>query len=62
MKKLDILLPLLVGTGLLITSCAREEETSCSEPQIEPGTETITDLDKKQCPEPAKADVSKKEY
>ncbi len=61
MKKLNTLLPLLVGTGLLITSCAREEETSCSEPQIEPGTETITDLDKKQCADPAKPDVSKRE-
>lgn len=61
MKKLNILLPLLVGTSLLITSCAREEEQSCSEPQIEPGTETVTGLDKKQCADPAKADVSEKE-
>lgn len=61
MKKLNILLPLLVGTGLLITSCSREVERSCSEPQIELGTETITDLDQKQCADPAKPEVSKKE-
>lgn len=48
MKKLNTLLPLLVGTGLLITSCAREEEQSCSEPQIEPGTEQMIDSDNKQ--------------
>ncbi len=58
MKKLNLLFPILLVSGVL-TSCAREEETSCSEPQIEPGTETITGLDKKQCADPAKADVSK---
>lgn len=60
MKKLSLFSILLV-LGLLMTSCAREEEQSCSEPQIEPGTETITGLDKKECPESAKPDVSKKE-
>lgn len=59
MKKLS-LFPILLVLGLLMTSCAREKETACYEPQIEPGTETITGLDKKQCPESTKPDVSKK--
>lgn len=37
MKKLSFLL--LTSIGIVISSCAREEENSCSEPQIEPGTE-----------------------
>ena len=53
MKKLNFLIPVLVVSGIL-NSCAREKETACYEPQIEPGTETITGLDNKQCPESAK--------
>ncbi|MNK09844.1 YciI-like protein [compost metagenome] len=37
----DLLLPILIGAALALTSCAREEEKSCSEPQVEPGTEKI---------------------
>ncbi len=38
MKKLSFLI--LVCGSLAMSSCAREEEQSCAEPQIEPGTET----------------------
>lgn len=48
MKKLKLLSPALLITLSLVTSCAREEQQSCSEPQIEPGTEQMIDSDGKQ--------------
>ena len=53
MKKLSILL--LASTGLLMSSCAREEETSCSVSQIEPGTEKFIQSDRSRCPDRAKS-------
>jgi uncharacterized protein YciI len=64
MKKLNFLLPALLFTSILISSCAREEEQSCSEPQIEPGTESIAggDFDQSLATELGADDYGMKHY
>ena len=64
MKKLNLLFPILISAGLAATSCAREEETSCSQPQIEPGTEKNMegDFDAKLAAELGADDYGMKQY
>lgn len=63
MKKLNLLFPILVGASLMITSCAREEQQSCAEPQIEPGTESVVgDFDQSLATELGADDYGMKHY
>jgi uncharacterized protein YciI len=63
MNKSGFLFPLLICAGLFITSCAREEQQSCSEPQIEPGTENIAgDFDQSLATELGADDYGMKHY
>lgn len=63
MKKLNLLFPILIGTTLIIASCSREEQQSCSEPQIEPGTESMVgDFDQELATELGADDYGMKHY
>jgi uncharacterized protein len=62
MKKLNFLFPLFIVTGFWITSCAREEEKSCSQPQIEPGTEISGGFDQSLATELGADDYGMKHY
>lgn len=64
MKKLNFLLFAAFCAGLFLNSCSREEEKTCSEPQIEPGTEkSVTgDFDPELATELQADDYGMKQY
>ncbi len=64
MKKPDFLILTALCAGLLMSSCAREEEKTCSAPQIEPGTEKNIegDFDKALASELGADDYGMKQY